>query len=384
MCKAFPVAESDDSDAEDTAHRPLQVEVAGVTCLGWTAAGGQAREAHESELAHAVWLEERTARAEAGLEDVGFIECAPRYPAEERLGKEMQDGDIGNQGSGNQLAGVGSTGGQLAVFVRTGPEYFGHPTTRHRLLGAMINNSTTIWIGPVGEALQEDFRDAFWRSPQVQGAILLCDSEESRWEYYRSLAGGLGNRMSVDDLKALPDWELMTYIGPPGMAQRHHEWRSFMFGHHWTQEGIEDFMVDLDHHPGSKGCTGGREFPTQLCHGTIATLSATSWTLATPLERVCAMGFHALPAVCTQWPECDLMRIIRAENISRSSLHKLTGNGMHLVSQAAWMTYVLSHCARRDWFESSPRTVPGSEVDNEADDEWAESQCPMVVGITEA
>ena len=85
-CKAFPVvlriAESDDSEAEEPAHRPLQVEVAGVTCLGWTAAGAHLRDTHQSELAHAVWMEERVARAEAGLEDVGFIECAPRYPAE--------------------------------------------------------------------------------------------------------------------------------------------------------------------------------------------------------------------------------------------------------------------------------------------------------------
>ena len=101
-----------------------------------------------------------------------------------------------------------------------------------------------------------------------------------------------------------------------------------------------------------------REFPTQMCHGTIAALSATSWKLVTPSERFCGLGFHALPAVCTQWPECDLMRILRAENISKTSLHKLTGNGMHLASQAAWMTYVISHCALRSWFESSPRTVP--------------------------
>ena len=362
MCKAFPVvlriAESHDSEAEEPAHRPLQFEVAGVTCLGWTAAGAQLRDTHQSELAHAVWMEERVARAEAGLEDVGFIECAPRYPAEQRLGKDISDCAIGNAGSGDQLAVVAPTSGQFAVFVRTGPEYFGHPSCRHRLLGAMINNSTTIWTGPEKEKVAEDFQDAFWRSPRVQGSILLCDSSENRWEYYRSLAGAHGKLMSVDDLKALPSWELMTYLGPPGMAQRHQEWRSWMFANHWSQEGKEDFMVDLDHHPATKGCGGGTEFPTQLCHGTIAALSATSWSLATPSERFCALGFHALPAVCTRWPECDLMRILRDENITRTSLHKLTGNAMNLVSQAAWMMYVLSHCARRDWFESSPRTLP--------------------------
>ena len=371
-CKAFPdvhlpIANPDDTTDEEFQHRPLQVEVAGVTCLGWTSAGTQARETHESELAHAVWMEERTARAEAGLEDVGFIECGPRYPAEQRLGKENGNGDNDNQGIGD-LSHVHS-----AVYVRTGPEYMGHPSTRFRVLGALINNSTTIWTGPVGQALQDDFRDAFWRSPQLTGKDLLCNSEDSRWQYYMSLAGShwVG---SVDDLKALPDWELMTYLGPPGMAQRHHEWRSWMFENHWIQGGVEDFMVDLDHHPGTRGCTGGRDFPTQMCHGTVAALSASSWRLVTPLERFCALGFHALPAVCTQWPECDLMRILCQENISRSGLHRLTGNAMHLATQAAWMLYVISHCARRDWYEgcpckmlepSHPEEGPGSEADDE-------------------
>ena len=98
MCKAFPVVlplaesnDSDASDAEDCGHWPLQLECAGVTCLGWTAAGAQQRDTHESELPHAVWFEERVARAEMKVEDVGIIECAPRYPAEQRLcaGKEV-------------------------------------------------------------------------------------------------------------------------------------------------------------------------------------------------------------------------------------------------------------------------------------------------------
>ena len=66
-------------------------------------------------------------------------------------------------------------------------------------------------------------------------------------------------------------------------------------------------------------------------------------------------------------------------------MHMLTGNGMHLVSQAAWMIYVMSHCARRDWFESSPRIMPeaddevdkegsGCEADEEADDQES-TQC---------
>ena len=250
-----------------------------------------------------MWLEERKARAEARLEDIGFIECAPRYPAEERLGNEI--GDSCNEAIDDPVDDV-----HLAVFVRTGPEYMGHPSTRHRLLGALVNKHTMVWTGPVSEALEADFRDHFWRSPQVAGAMLCCDTEENRWEFYQSLAAAMASQMQVSDLRQLPSWELMTYLGPPGQAQRYQEWRAFMLDHHFLQEG-QGFMVDLDHHPQTKGCTGGREFPTQLCHGTVAALTRDSFYLATPLERFCALGFHALPAACTRWPECDLMRIFR-------------------------------------------------------------------------
>ena len=55
-------------------------------------------------------------------------------------------------------------------------------------------------------------------------------------------------KLGLSDLKDLPDWELLTFLGRPGQVQRYHEWRSHMSETHFLQPG-EDYLVDLDHHP---------------------------------------------------------------------------------------------------------------------------------------
>ena len=52
--------------------------------MGWTSEGKQEQGAHSSEVAHAIYGEERYKFYEDGFEDITFGECTPRYPGQER------------------------------------------------------------------------------------------------------------------------------------------------------------------------------------------------------------------------------------------------------------------------------------------------------------
>ena len=49
----------------------------------------------------------------------------------------------------------------------------------------------------------------------------------------------------------MAEWELLTFLGPPGLSQRFSEWKEHIAQNHFSQPG-EDYMVDLDHHPDTK------------------------------------------------------------------------------------------------------------------------------------
>ena len=58
----LPEDDGDSSD-EDDSYRPLEINAAGVTCTGWSSEGKMEGDAHESEVALAVHLAERSHRA---------------------------------------------------------------------------------------------------------------------------------------------------------------------------------------------------------------------------------------------------------------------------------------------------------------------------------
>jgi hypothetical protein len=52
------------------AVNPLEINVAGVTCCAWSSEGASEGRAHESDITHSIWMEERRARAEQLAEDI--------------------------------------------------------------------------------------------------------------------------------------------------------------------------------------------------------------------------------------------------------------------------------------------------------------------------
>ena len=90
----------------------------------------------------------------------------------------------------DRLAGEGVDKTHDFVYIRGGPEFQGWPDVRHRFAGALMNRRTTVWTGPRGKALEQDFSKRFWRSIQMPGSSLLVEDDDARWKEYARMAGG--------------------------------------------------------------------------------------------------------------------------------------------------------------------------------------------------
>ena len=313
--------------------RPWAASVAGVTCVAWSTAGNQEGTAHVSELYHHVWQIERITMMEKMLEDIAFMECTPRYPAEQRLKDECDHWCY-------------------AFWVVAGSQYMGFPSLRERVLGVLLNRKTVKWMGPATqEQVEVEFTELFARSVQMPGGALIADSEEARWNMYLRMANNRhrrsGRTFTVYELQQMEHWELLMTLGPPGCNQRFGEWIAHMQATHPIMPG-EPYICDLDHRPNTRS-SGGREFPSQLTHGTIMSiLERDNWKIATPLEHLGALGVHSLPEYCRDFPESPVVRSMRNAELNEKSMKELCGNGMHLQTQAAWMLYVLCNVAEVD------------------------------------
>ena len=314
--------------AATTQMRRWCISTAGVTCVAWSSTGSHEKDAHTSEIFHHIWQVERIRLHELGLEDVAFMECVPRYPAAERLGRQMSEAC-------------------LALWVVVGSQYFAYPSLRERVLGALLSRLTVEWHGPPSQqAVELEFMFLFTRSMQMTATDIICESDESRWAMYLQMANERGKKagrvFSKDELMALPPWQLLTLIQPVGAPQRLDEWYDYMEQEFPMQEG-QAFFCDIDHHPRTRS-TGGREWPSQLTHGTVmAIFGRDRWKMATPKEFMGALGLHSLPQFCGSNPMCPVVGIMDGLGLTDKEVRLLCGNGMHLMTQAAWQMYVLSN-----------------------------------------
>lgn len=54
------------------------------------------------------------------------------------------------------------------------------------------------------------------------------------------------------------------------------------------------------------------------------------------------MGFNVFPAAACEFPSSRLAKVVAKQTARSQKL--VAGNGMHLVTQAAWMFYILANC----------------------------------------
>lgn len=309
------------------AGRPLCVNVAGVSCLPWTAEGSGDGDQSSCEIPHQTWLLERREKAKQLLEDIFFVECTPRYPIGRKVAEVLQDT-------------------HLVLWVKTGPEMCGWPHKRLRLLGVGLNRETVAFSGPEEiSSLQAHFESFFHKGINMIGKDLLRAPAEMREAEYIQLAKTQKFQATAEHLRETPKDELLRMLFPPGAVARFDAWMRHLDALDTTQM---DMMFDLDHHASSKGSTAGPDWPVSLRHGSVMSVrrgEPNSWTLACGAESLAALGWHLFP---TDGSEFGLSPL-RDHLLSLTSAQQkaLAGNGMHLVTQASWMWYVFAHVSRK-------------------------------------
>ena len=274
-----------------------------------------------------------------GREDVCILECTPRYPVQTAFVDALQDT-------------------HKCLHIMLGPEMMGWPHRRKRLLAAGVCLSTTVWCGPDDmDELAADFSDRFHRSVAVSGDIFAMACSEEVAEEYVHFAHKQGHFLDKAAIQQMGKDDLLRALLPAGGVQRYKEWLQ-----HGEQEQLGSlggsFLFDVDHHPNTRGVSGGSHVPTHLRHGTVMMVrnfEPSSWRLLLGLEHFASMGFHIYPQMCGVFAATPMLPTLHS--LSPEQLKRLLGNGMHLATQAAWMCYVLGHCASREQHSRLPTMI---------------------------
>ena len=331
----------------------MKMNVAGVTCHGWTTEGHQDRFGHPSEIPHAVWLSEREYLHKNGLEHLFFSECTRSYPVREK--------------QANPLKGISTV-----KWVYAGPEDFGWPHRRPRVLSVGLCDKLVEWVGP--EDVQADFAARFTRSTVLRGQHLFMSDDDERSQAYSDVARARKFKLSAAEAACMPLGELAEKLLAPHGNQHLQEWRT-LFENKFAAESAEcsaesdeigsALICDVDHTPHSKGSVGGSEWPVQLTHGHVVCMNLDDggWKLATKYEHMGAMGFHVHANVDSAFPISKLRQILG--QLSDSQVKVLMGNAMHLVTQCAWQMYVLSNIQVKErTVKAIPRFLPMQSTDD--------------------
>ena len=161
--------------------RPLRVNTAGHTCVGWSSRGSRGGMAHESALPMMVWA----SSCRSTETDIVFAECTPQFPPGELLQKFP---------------------GYEMVTLYVGPERLGFPHRRHRVFNALLRQESLLWVGPPQEMCQHAFDSLFMRSTVLDADTLCVATDGERLQYLerfaavrgKTLRGHAGSLSSVD------------------------------------------------------------------------------------------------------------------------------------------------------------------------------------------
>ncbi|CAE7249881.1 unnamed protein product [Symbiodinium sp. CCMP2592] len=316
----------------------LRINVAGVTCHAWSSEGLLEGTSHESEIPLAVWLTERKFMFEAELEDVAFLECTPRFPAQERLERVLGD--------------------SASVFAwHDGPEWHGWPHRRRRVLAVAVNKRTAAWVGETDlRTLQEEYARRFYRQMCSTGELLMLASDEERIREMTAIAVGRKNNVSTEAVAELVEKrdmdQLACLLFPPGGVRRLAEWQDVFLEKKAEAPRLRAFLCDVDH---AVGPCGGELWPTQLTHGSIISFqqgdegggSKPPWRLATSREHLSALGWR-MHGGSNLFPVSHMATVLQNLELTPAQVKVLAGNSMHLRTQMAFMLYALGQIIKKN------------------------------------
>ena len=312
------------TDCED----PVAFNVAGIVCVPWSAEGLFEGTAHETDVFLSIWTAERRALAERSSEHLWFAECTPRFPVKAKLADQLPDHDV--------------------LWLETGPQLFGWPVKRNRLLMTGVNRKQMLYLGPRGAELEEDFKRRFYRGMVMAGDVFFNAPGHEVIAEYVEIARGRKFNVGHDDLEKLDSESVMEMVLPP------HGNRKIKAHKSRLQEIASDlrpgdaeptYIFDAEQSVTGKGSSVGSEWPSQLTHGSIIHIKSNNYMrLAIGMEHFNSMGFTVWPSGRLSKPSSGLMNVLK--DLKHRQKKLLAGNAMHLVTQAAWQLYILGHCVR--------------------------------------
>ena len=219
--------------------------------------------------------------------------------------------------------------------------------------------------------------DSIGRWPCAEPPSNVAPKEESN-DYIKYL----GSVQKVDATKELQDRgsraDLLTRVLPVGAVLRIDKWRAVL-DELWDDDDEKKkksgLWIDVDNNPGRKGASAGDDWPVILRSCNILYLSEDpeEWYMPSVLEMFGAMGFHMHDATTADYPLSILHSIV--SKLKPCQQKQLVGNGMHLVTQSAWMLYVLANVTKLDdpndvSFLSDARSDVNSQDSETVPTEW--------------
>ncbi|CAE7378643.1 unnamed protein product [Symbiodinium sp. CCMP2592] len=316
----------------------LRVNLAGTTCTGWSSAGKGLHFADPSERPHAIWLAERVARAEQGVEDMVISECTPRYPVKEKLADLEKTHEI--------------------IYLHISPMQLGWPVRRSRVFTCSLNRESMAWVGPDQSAVADHFLQLFGREIQATADVFLAATDAEVFDFLRERASKRGVQLPED-----MSWQdvSMQHVYAPGQLVRlenYEKARQEVLSEKHS-DGADDAAVagdsgpsrdcgawyaDLEQNPGHGASTPGPILPSALTHGTLHSWSANRPML--PMEQYVAHGWNVF-ADRTSWKHgCEILPALQKRSMCQQK--KMLGNGWHLPVIASWWFYCMCHSVKLD------------------------------------
>lgn len=149
--------------------RPTVVNNSGTTCTEWTPAERGKKYADPSEVPRAVYITERKASAEKGIENAFFQENSHLYHYMEKLVKPLKDT-------------------HKVLRIVWPPEVGGFPLRHERSYTCGVNEITHVWLGPEDpDDVQQHFEHFFRRALFSDFTIFMIATPEMVAEEERRL-----------------------------------------------------------------------------------------------------------------------------------------------------------------------------------------------------
>ena len=280
----------------------LSLNIAGVTCVGWTPLGGNARHAHPSMKDLHIWA----ASARAMSPDLIVVECAATFDKSILL---WWFEDMYN----------------LQFYDHPGPIVFGHPMNRARMYCVLSHRSRFVVTGS-----WEDYLSTFARTTCLDGdAYFNAEISDVLYEA-KVLASVRGMAMPA----TAADLDFLQFY-PVGQKERFKQYSD-------SRPPGATYIADLQQNVGC-GPRPGPLLPTLVTHGTLR-----SWRKGrclTPEEHLAAQGVQVKPVPGSDVPSL-MSELVRHRLLSRGEMKELAGNAMHQATIASIVLYSLATLKR--------------------------------------